>query len=84
MTDDPDAYVVEHVRQALATDPRTLVQGLRVSRQGDSVVLSGTVASDSRRDAVGQVAAEIAARFRVCNDIVVVDTSDHHRTEEVP
>ena len=83
MTDDPDAYVVEHVRQALATDPRTLVQGLKVTRHGDSVVVSGTVSSESRRVSVGEVASEVAAAFRVCNEIVVVDPADHHRSEEV-
>jgi hypothetical protein len=83
VTDGPDGYVVEHVRHALATDPRTLVQGLRVSLHGDSLVLSGTVASAARRDAVGEVAAEVASSLRVCNEIVVVDAGDHHRAEEV-
>lgn len=83
MTADADAYVVEHVRQALATDPRTLVQGLRVTRHGDSIVVSGNVSSESRREAVGQVAQEVASAFLVSNEIVVVDPADHHRSEEV-
>ena len=84
MSNDADAYVIEHVRQALATDQRTLVQGLRVTQHGDSVVVSGTVSSETRRDAVGEVAAEVAAAFRVCNETVVVEPADHHRSEEVP
>jgi osmotically-inducible protein OsmY len=83
MSADADAYVIEHVRQALATDQRTLVQGLRVTRHGESIVISGTVSSASRRDSVGEVAQEVAADFLVCNEIVVVDPADHHRTEEV-
>ena len=83
MSADVDAYVIEHVRQALATDQRTLAQGLRVTRHGECVVVSGTVSSHARRDAVGEVAAEVAADFVVCNEIVVVDPADHHRTEEV-
>lgn len=78
-----DAYVVEHVRDALATDPRTLVQGLRVTRQGDAIVLAGTVGSAARRDAVGDVAAEVATGLRICNETVVVEAGDHHRIEEV-
>jgi osmotically-inducible protein OsmY len=80
---EPDVYVVEHVRQALATDARTMVQGLRVTQHGDCVVVSGTVSSESRRDAVGEVAAEVAAAYRVCNETVVVGPADHHRAEEV-
>ena len=78
-----DAYVVEHVRDALATDPRTLVQGLRVTHQGDAIVLAGTVGSAARRDAVGDVAAEVAGGLRICNETVVVEAGDHHRVEEV-
>jgi osmotically-inducible protein OsmY len=78
-----DAYVVEHVRDALATDPRTLVQGLRVTHQGDAIVLAGTVGSAARRDAVGVVAAEVANGLRICNETVVIEAGDHHRVEEV-
>jgi hypothetical protein len=80
---EPDVYVIEHVRQALATDVRTMVQGLRVTEHGDCIVVSGTVSSDSLRDAVGTVAAEVAAAYRVCNETVVVGPADHHRAEEV-
>ena len=59
-----DAYVIEHVRQALATDERTNMQGLRVTRHGDCVVISGTVESTERRSAVEEVAAEAASSFR--------------------
>ena len=83
MSGEADVYVIEHVRQALATDHRTLVQGLRVTVHGDSVVVSGTVSSDSRRRAVGEVAAEVATEFRVCNETIVVEPADHHRAEEV-
>jgi osmotically-inducible protein OsmY len=78
-----DAYVIEHVRQALATDERTGVQGLRVTQHGDCVVLAGTVSSTERHDVIEQVAAEAAPGFRICNEIAVVPAGDHHRTEEL-
>lgn len=78
-----DAYVVEHVRQALATDPRSGVQGLHVTRHADCIVVAGTVTSDARRAAIGEVASEVASDLRICNEVVVVDPADHHRTEEV-
>ena len=83
-TDQPmDEYVVEHVREALTTDPRTVTQGLHVARHGDAIVVSGTVESADRHVAVGEVATEIAAGMRVCNETVVVAPVDHHRSEEV-
>ena len=78
-----DDYVVEHVREALTTDPRTSAQGLQVACHGDAIVVSGTVESADRREAVGVVAAEVAAGLRVCNETVVVAPVDHHRSEEV-
>ena len=78
-----DVYVIEHVRQALATDERTTIQGLRVTCHGDCVVISGTVASGERRAAVEAVAVEAAPSYRVCNETVVVEARDHHRTEEL-
>ena len=78
-----DAYVIEHVRQALATDERTNIQGLNVTRHGDCVVIAGTVASVERQEAVEQVATEAADSFRICNETVVVPADDHHRTEDL-
>lgn len=80
---DRDLYVVEHVREALATDRRTSVQGLVVSRDGDAVVVAGTVTSEIRRDAVAEVVSDVASPCRVVNAVVVVPPTDAHETEEL-
>lgn len=79
-----DLYLVEHVREALATDPRTSVQGLEVARDGDAVVVTGTVTSAQRRDAVAQVATEVASPRPVINEVVVLAPPTDHETEELP
>lgn len=81
---DRDLYVVEHVREALATDRRTSVQGLTVSCDGDDIVVAGTVTSEARREAVAEVVADVASPCRVVNAVVVLAHTDGHEAEELP
>jgi hypothetical protein len=76
-------YVGEHVRQAIATDPRTTEQGIGVRVVGDQIFLSGEVGSGDRRDAIGQVAAEVAPDHRICNEVAVTSAGDQHTTERL-
>ena len=58
MTDAPGPYREESLRQALATDPRVMESELEVSIAGSRVVISGTVPTEGRREAVTDVARE--------------------------
>lgn len=77
------AYVSEHVRQAIATDPRTTEQGIDVRVVADDLYLSGDVSTHARRDAIGEVAAEAAAGHRIHNEVTVTSPGDHHATERI-
>jgi osmotically-inducible protein OsmY len=68
-----DAYVVAHVREALAADGRVAELGIDVERTGDALVLLGRVASAGRREAAAVVAAEQAPGFRIVNELDVVE-----------
>lgn len=68
---EPAEYVAEHVRRALTTDRRVHEQGLDVAVIGDIVVVRGTVATASLRDAVGEVVAEQVPGAQVVNDVAV-------------
>ena len=57
MTETPTAYRAEELRQALAADPRVAEPELDVTIVGDRVVISGTVNTEDRRDAVALVTA---------------------------
>lgn len=66
-------YVVAHVHEALATDPRVLDQGIEVVAAGGTVVLMGRVFSQRQHDAASEVAQEQAPGFGIRNDLEVLD-----------
>ena len=82
MADPPDAevlahhYLVGHLESALAEDDRIHEMGVHVTVCGEQVVVSGSVASEGRRQEVMAVAHEHVAlhapHHRVVDDIEVV------------
>lgn len=71
MTDAPGPYREESLRQALATDPRVMESELEVSIAGSRVVISGTVPTEGRREAVTDVAREWFPDLEIDNRTVV-------------
>ena len=49
-----DEYLAQHVRDALAEDPRVSELGISVTVAGDHVYLGGQVATNERRQATPQ------------------------------
>ena len=58
MTTDP-TYLVAQVHEALVHDPRIAEAGVDVTLSGNKVFLSGSVATEERRAAVGEVARSV-------------------------
>lgn len=52
-------HLVAHIREALATDPRTNVLDVTVKVAGHRAFIIGEVASDARKQAARQVVGEI-------------------------
>ncbi len=78
---DPDAeqsdgYLIAHLQQALADDPRTEELGIEVMVAGRTVVLSGVVATAQRREAVTAVAREALSTHEVRNEVTVADLTE--------
>lgn len=69
----PDQYVIAHVRDGLATDPRVVELGIEVEVANGSLVLLGRVGSTALWAAAAEVAAELAPGFTVRNELEVVD-----------
>jgi hypothetical protein len=69
---DFDPYLAEQVRDALAQDPRVGELGVDVVVDGETVTLSGTVASAESREAVADVARELLPERRVRNETATV------------
>lgn len=67
MNAEPEHYVIGHIQQALATDPRAGELGVRVQIAAGKVLLTGVVPSEAVRAAVGVVAAEQAGDYEIHN-----------------
>jgi hypothetical protein len=65
-------YVRAHLEEALATDARVTEGGLHVAVVGAELVISGSVSTPARHDAVTVVATEVAGEFAVRNATSVV------------
>jgi osmotically-inducible protein OsmY len=68
-----DPYATEHLRDALAKDPRVNALDVQVRRAGDALVITGNTATAEHRDAIGEVVAELAPDARIRNDVTLTD-----------
>jgi hypothetical protein len=85
-------YLVQHIQDALASDPRARELGVDAQVMGDHVVLTGTVATPDLRDAIGEVVAEVVEReggheggheLDVVNELAVMSAGDDGSVEEL-
>lgn len=72
MASDPDLYLCENVRHRLALDPRVADLALTVEMAGGRLHVIGSVTTEERRRAAGEVAVEAAGGHAVVNDVTVV------------
>jgi len=68
-------YLLQRIRAALAHDPRLGELELPVSIVDDRVVVTGTVQTPERRQAISEVIARLAPDRRVENLTKVLDTT---------
>lgn len=69
----PPDYLVGHVEEALACDPRVNEQGLHVAIAAGKVFVTGTVSTRERFDAVAEVVGELLPDFHLHNEATVAD-----------
>lgn len=81
--DEPDEYIIEKLRHAFASDPRTSELGVDVKLVGGKVFLAGVVATTERRDAIGDITRDLLPGCDVQNDVVVEELSDPGEAEEL-
>lgn len=70
--DDPPEHLGADLEELLAEDPRVNEQGLHVTVGDGAAVVRGAVATEARRDAIGQVLAEQLPGWRVDNQVEVL------------
>lgn len=77
-------YVVAHIREALAEDPRTAQQDLKVLFSGNQVVVKGGCPSPERCAAIDEVIRLAAPGFEIVNQVqVIANEAAPERVEEI-
>jgi osmotically-inducible protein OsmY len=69
--DEPAHYVVQHVREALAADPRVSELHVEVTVAGDRVFITGAVPSEERRTVIAALVEELLPDHDVSNHVTV-------------
>lgn len=82
--EEPEHYACQHLREALAADPRLGELGVQVQIASGKVFLSGQVSTPERQAAVALVAAEVLPGYEVHNDTVVTPADEAPRVEHLP
>jgi osmotically-inducible protein OsmY len=80
---EPQEYLVHHIQDALATDPRARELGVDVQVAGDRVVLTGTAATPAQRAAIADVVEELAGGYEVVNEMAVLSADEDGTVEEI-
>lgn len=80
---EPEDYRIQRLRDALAADDRVAEMGIQVRLVAGKVFLTGQVATEERRQAVGQIAGEVLPEYEIHNDTVVTVVGDQPRVEHI-
>ena len=80
---EPAAYLVERVREALAHDSRVSELGISVTVTGDSVMLTGDVATPERKSAVAEVVEPLLEGRTLHNAVTVATMTEVDAKEEL-
>ncbi|HET7523662.1 MAG TPA: BON domain-containing protein [Acidimicrobiales bacterium] len=80
----PPEYLVGHVEDALARDPRVNEQGLHVELREAGVVVTGVVTSETQKKKIAEVVSELLPDHRVEDRTTVADYAEDGEVEEVP
>jgi osmotically-inducible protein OsmY len=79
----PDHYLVQHVREALANDPRVSELHVEVTITTDRVFLTGAVPSEERREVIAAVVRELLPEHQVSNHVTVESISGAPEVERL-
>jgi hypothetical protein len=83
VTDADDPYLAVHVRERLVADERVGEQDLQTALVAGTVVITGEVTTEERRQAVSQVAAEMLGGTPHRNLVSVAHNDGPVETEQL-
>jgi osmotically-inducible protein OsmY len=76
-----DAYLAEHLREALAQDPRVGELDVAVAIDGEQIVLRGRLPSPASQAAAAEIARRFAPGHIVVDETVVAEFPESTETE---
>ena len=71
MTEQPKQYLIAHIREALAEDPRVNELDVDVAVAGGTVFVTGRVTTAQRKEAISEVLGERFPEQDIANEITV-------------
>lgn len=80
---EPKQYVVEHIRDLLAQDPRIGELDIHVKVVGDRVFIRGTVPTTDRRNVISSVLETVVSDYEVNNELSVVELVENTEEERL-
>ena len=80
---EPVEYVVERVREAIATRSETHELGIAVQVAGGRLLLTGSASSEPQRDAITVVVEQVAPGYVVVNEVRVAPSTPPAEVERL-
>lgn len=80
---EPHEYVVGHLHEAFASDPRVSDPYIQASLSGNKVFITGKVPTAARKESITVVAREIASGFEIHNQVTVLEPTDTAAPEDM-
>jgi hypothetical protein len=81
---ESEIYLVEHLREALAQDPRVGELGIAVEIRGKTVFLRGTMTSPEQQDAAVAIARDFLPEHHVRTEVAVASLPEPTDAEHLP
>ena len=81
---EPEVYLVERIREALAHDASVAELGIGVTVAGDYILLTGDVATHERKAAATEVVEKLAEGRTVHNSLTVTVADETDARESIP
>ena len=76
-------YLVGKIQSALATDPRTSKQDVKIMVRNGRVHLMGQTSTDERKRTIAQVVSEIVPDLEVRNELSVLELTEPAEPEVI-
>lgn len=83
MPAEPLDYVLGHLHEAFASDPRVSDESIQATLRGRKLFITGKVQTRERKESISVVASEVARDYEIHNEVTVVHPTGPDSAEEL-